>query len=137
MTTKELANILSDREYLSEISDVEKLQASIAGLVAVYGQSDDNVEFAGAIDDEESAWGGTVIHLSKNGILSPPDDDCEQDKCPYYAAAKNSAKSIKAVWHDDGDPCWSFETDIPHETFDIYEDGELFCVGIVFSMEDL
>lgn len=39
-----------------------------------------------------------------------------------------------------GNPCWSFETEIPHETFRIYEDGEdneLFCVGIVFSIYDL
>ena len=32
---------------------------------------------------------------------------------------------------------WSYETDIPHETFNIYEDGEVWCVGIVFSVEDL
>jgi len=30
-----------------------------------------------------------------------------------------------------------YETDIPHETFDIYEDGEKFCRGIVFSIDSL
>ena len=42
----------------------------------------------------------------------------------------------EAVWGAGG-VSWTFETDIPHETFNIYENGELFCVGIVFRMEDL
>lgn len=41
------------------------------------------------------------------------------------------------MWHDGGCPCWTFETDIPHETFTIVEDGEIWCVGIVFSMKFL
>ena len=57
--------------------------------------------------------------------------------CPYFAREREKAKTIKAVWHDKGGPCWTFETDIPHETFTVMEDGEPFCVGIVFSMEAL
>lgn len=30
-----------------------------------------------------------------------------------------------------------FTVEIPHETFDIFEDGEPFCRGIVFSVNDL
>lgn len=136
MTTKELANILSGREYLSEITEDEKRQVANAGLVVVYGYSDDNVAFAGAIDEEVDAYEGNVIFLTKTGILEDS-DFCRESECPYYAAIRASAKSIKTVWHDKGNPCWTFETDIPHETFDIYEDEYLFCVGIVFSMEDL
>lgn len=32
---------------------------------------------------------------------------------------------------------WIYETDIPHETFMIYEGGEPYCRGIVFSVEDV
>ena len=32
---------------------------------------------------------------------------------------------------------WCYKTDIPHETFMIYDDGEPYCRGIVFSIEDL
>ena len=32
---------------------------------------------------------------------------------------------------------WSYLTDIPHKTFDIMEDGEIYCRGIVFSLDDL
>ena len=43
----------------------------------------------------------------------------------------------KAVWHDKCGPFWTFETDIPHETFTIMEDGAPWCIGIVFSVADL
>ena len=51
--------------------------------------------------------------------------------------ANTKLREIKAVWCAPGKPAWSYETDIPHEKFNIYEDGELFCEGIVFSLEDL
>ena len=32
---------------------------------------------------------------------------------------------------------WTYETEIPHAKFNIYEDDELSCVGIVFEMSEL
>lgn len=137
MTMKEFAKLLSGREYGMEISKDEEQQAADAGLVVAYGYSDDNVELRGAIDEEVGAWDGTTIRLTKTGVLQGPAcDSAENCECPYFAAAKNAAKTIEAVWGAGG-VSWTFKTDIPHETFNIYEDGELFCVGIVFSMEDL
>lgn len=137
MTAKEFAAGLSGRDYGNEITPFEEKRAKELGLVVVYGYSDDNVEFRGAIDDEVAAFNGITVHLNKGGLLFVPSPECTSDECPYLRQAMQSAKSIKAVWHDGGNPCWTFETDIPHETFNIYEDGELFCVGIVFSVEDL
>lgn len=136
MTMKEFAEMLSGREYGMEISKVEERQAADAGLVVAYGYSDDNVELRGAIDEEVGAYEGGTICLTKAGLFKEPDCSCTE-ACPFYSAALKAAKTIKAVWHDEGGPCWTFETDIPHETFNIYEDGELFCVGIVLSVEDL
>lgn len=135
MTMKEFAEMLSGCEYGMEITKDEERQAADAGLLVLYGYSDDNVEIAGAYNDEVGAYNGTIIHLTKTGVLQEP--DCGQDDCPYYATARDATKSVQAVWNDNGGPCWTFETDIPHETFNIYEDGELFCVGIVLSVEDL
>lgn len=135
MTAKELAEMLSGRKYGMEITSEEARAARDAGLVVVYGYSDDNVEFAGAIDDEVGAYEGATIPLTPAGILQEP--DCGRDDCPHFAKEREKAKTIKAVWHDEGGPCWTFETDILHETFNIYENGELFCVGIVFCMEHL
>lgn len=135
MTAKELAAMITGREYGDEIAQEEINQAAEAGLVVVYGYSDDNVELRGAIDDEVECYNGGIIRVTKSGVLWTP--DCGQDDCPYFAIAKRNAKTIFAKWHDEGNPCWSFEIDIPHETFKIFEDGELFCIGIVFSVEDL
>lgn len=73
-----------------------------------------------------------------DGILEGPACSCAEDcECPYFTKERERAKTIKAVWHDEGGPCWTFETDIPHEIFTIFEDGEPFCEGIVFSMEEM
>ena len=82
------------------------------------------MEFAGAINDEVGAFEGTSVCVDHNNGVVPIIEGV-----PFNL--------IKAIWHDSGDTSWSFETPIPHETFNIYEDGELFCVGIVFSMDDL
>lgn len=138
MTAKELAAALSGCEYGMEISKEEEREAKEAGLVVVYGYSDDNVELRGAIDSELGAYDGTTIYIAPSGLLEEPDcDDAETCTCPYFTAAKKAAREIKAIWHDEGGPAWTYETDIPHETFTVYEDGEPFCVGIVFSMEDV
>ena len=135
MTAKELAEMLSGREVGEEIIWGEERDIKDAGLVVVYGYSDDNVELCGAINDEVGAYNGTTVYLIPDGILQEP--ECGRDDCPYFAKKREKAKTIKAVWHDEGAPCWTFETDIPHETFTVMEDGEPFCVGIVFSMADL
>lgn len=138
MTAKELATMLNGREYGGEISNREAQSAKEAGLVVVYGCSDDNVELRGAINEEVGAWDGTTIYLTSDGLLEEPACGiAENTECPYFAAAKSAAKTVKAVWHDKGGPCWTFETDIPHETFTIVEDGEPWCIGIVFSMDAL
>lgn len=135
MTAKEFAEMLSGREVGMEITVDEERQAEDAGLVVVYGYSDDNMEFSGAIGGEIGAFEGTTVYVAKDGVFDES-DFCTED-CPHCAAARKEAKAIKAVWHDEGGPCWTFETDIPHETFTIVEDGEPWCIGIVFSVEDL
>ena len=124
MTAKQLAAHLDGREYLKEITTEEEREAKANGLVVVYGYSDDNVELAGAISDEIGAWEGVVFHVEKDGSYRVEDSD--------------APNKIKAVWCPDGtDFSWAFETDIPHEVFRILEDGEHFCLGIVFALEDL
>lgn len=56
------------------------------------------------------------------------------DDCCYYKEKKDSA--IK-IYGECGEHGWEFQTEIPHETFEIFEDEELFCTGIVFSVNEL
>lgn len=138
MTTNKLAlhlaTELNGREYLKEISDAEANSAKRDGLVVVYGASDDLMEFRGAIHDEIGAYEGTVACLTKAGLV---ENDCEDDDCPHFKRAKQAASKIKAIWCDEGGPCWAYETAIPHATFEIVEDGEPYCRGIVFALEDV
>lgn len=135
MTAKELAIEMNGRDTGEEMEWGEVQDAKAAGLVAVYGYSDDNVELCGAINDEVGAYNGTTVYLTPDDILQ--ESECGRDDCPHFAREREKARTVKAVWHDKGGPCWTFETDIPHETFTIMEDGEPWCIGIVFSMADV
>ena len=77
-------------------------------IVVVFGLSDDLMEFRGAIDDELDCYNGTTAHINSNGLF-----------------------------HKEEDYSWTYKTDIPHSTFDILEDGEKYCRGIVFALDEL
>jgi hypothetical protein len=132
-TKEELATLLNNREYLHEVTkDILRIAAE-NGLVIVFGASHDLCEFRGAINDEFGAREGATIPIDKYGIVI---NECYDDRCPYYVEIVKQAAKIRAKWCD-GEIDWTFETDIPHATFDIYEDGEIFCRGIVFSLNDV
>lgn len=140
LTAKELASRLNGRTYWSEISQMESDIALVNGLVVVYGASDDLMEFRGVINDEIGCYEGTTVFLNSDGIIGDCDNDdtCDYKQyCTFFKTAIKSAKSIKAIWNNKENPSWEYETDIPHETFDILEDGEVYCKGIVFSMDSL
>ena len=137
MTKESLAALLNGREYLSEITPGEADLAKADRLVVVFGASDDNLEFKGFIDEELSAYQGCTAYVSASGILPEHEDKCECKFCGYKESVRLAHK-IEAVWNAGSDgPCWTIRTDIPHATFRINEDGEPFCDGIVFSMDDL
>lgn len=126
MTKKELAEKLNGRQYGDSFKDVmEDTMAS--GLVIVTGASDDLMEFQGVIEDEGGCFDGGEVYFDKNGVSQ---DGTER------------ANMIEALWCEgtNVDGCqatWSYKTDIPHETFEIWEDEELYCIGLVFSIEDI
>jgi hypothetical protein len=130
MTAKELASALNGREYGNEITETEEKAAKEAGLVVVFGYSDDNMEFRGAICDEVSCYDGGTVHLTSAGLLM---DECPNAECPYFRQKQKTAATITAVW-DTGGYSWTYNTAIPHETFDIMENGETYCCGIVFAL---
>lgn len=137
LTTKTVADALNGIGYLEEPDKEMREAARAAGIVIVYGCSDDNVELRGAVYDEISAFDGTTFHMTGIGLLA---NECPDEDCPYFKMAKDSAIPIKAVWHDQGDEegrAWTYKTDIPHETFDKYDDGEKWCQGIVFALSDV
>lgn len=132
MNAQELAGLLDGREYNNEMTKAEEAQARADGLVVVFGYSDDNMEFRGAITDEIGCYGGGTAYLTPAGLLT---NDCDNDECPHFEKLKESAAKIHAIWGKQSFS-WTYQTDIPHATFVVIDDGEKFCRGIVFALSD-
>ena len=114
MTKEELAEMLNNRVYLHETTpEIERL-AKDNNLLIVFGGSDDLCEFRGAIFEEFDCYeGGTITH-------------------------KELSKPIEALWCCSGRDCsWSYETELPHAEFNIYDDDELFCIGMVVDLNHI
>lgn len=143
MTPQEFAQRLHGREYGDEITAAEAREAKAAGLVVVYGYSDDNVELAGAIEDEIGASDGVTLRITPAGLLPAwPDDGFadESEAEAYFRKKAAGFQTIEAVWSPEGEHAgksWVYRTEIPHATFDVMEDGEVFCTGIVFRLADV
>lgn len=123
---KEIAEKLNGIGYGENVRDIEA-EAKEHGIVIVMGASDDLMEFSGAIEDEGGCFDGGNVFFDRSGVSQ---DDTERNNV------------IEAVWCDgmnsDGIPAtWTYQTEIPHEKFNVWEDEELYCVGIVFSVEDV
>lgn len=130
MDIKEFAKSISGKEYGYQQFTKEEIEtAKENGFVIVYGCSDDLMEFDGAIQEEIGCYRGGNAWVKGEQVSDLPIIVGE--------------KLIKAIWcgeeDDDNGPeiAWTYETDIPHENFMIYECGEPYCRGIVFQIEDV
>ena len=130
MDIKDFAKLINGKEYgYQQFTDKEIETAKENGFVIVYGASDDLMEFEGAIQDEGGCFDGGEVFFNRDGVYQ----GYNKEKYPYW---------INAVWcggekdEDGQEITWTYETEIPHETFMIYEDGEPYCRGIVFSIND-
>jgi hypothetical protein len=136
MTTEELAALLNGCEYGKELGRFDGREARTSGLVVVYGASDDLMEFEGAISAEFDCYDGGTAWVDANGVLDR--DACETDEeIADHVRRKKTARKIEALWAAEDGYSWTYRTDIPHATFEIVEDGEPYCRGIVFALADL
>lgn len=130
MTIKEFAQSISGKEYGYPQFTKEVIEtAKKNGFVIVYGASDDLMEFEGTICDEIGCYDGGTAWVKGERVSDAP--------------IVVGEKTIKAIWCggetdiDGQEITWTYETKIPHETFMIYENGEPYCRGIVFRIEDV
>ena len=130
MNEKEIAAILDGMEYGADLPAATVLDAKRNGIVIVFGASDDLMEFRGAIEDELVCYGGGIAYIDQRGLVR---NKCNNKDCPYLQEIILYAKPIRAIFDSEG-YAWIFKTDIPYETFEILENGEKYCRGIVFSM---
>ena len=146
MSNKHVISDLYQMQSLPLNAKISMTQRRIREWVDEYGEDGVYISFSGgkdstvlldiarklypnikAIYDEGGCFDGGRVYFDRNGV----DQEGEE-----------RANWIDAVWCDgmnrDGLPAaWTYKTDIPCEHFDIWEDGEIYCVGLVFSIEDL
>lgn len=108
MTIKEFAKSISGRELQKDLFTEDEIKtAEQNGFVICCG-----MRLCGAVQDT---------------------GDCRRKGVDI--TAKLHSENTK---DENGKPIpWTYETDIPHETFVIYNDGEPYCRGIVFSVDDV
>jgi len=150
MNAKDFAMMITGREYRDELTTEDENIAKESNLIVIFGASDDLLEFRGSFGDEVGAYDGIDnVLFNKNSLLRKPDQEDlleenfdEEDfeiQFAKYLEDKKSAKSVNAVWcpKDENDKIytfWEIITKSEHEKFDIVEDGELYCKGIVIQM---
>ncbi|PIG25825.1 hypothetical protein CLU93_5465 [Janthinobacterium sp. 35] len=131
-----LAGLLTGREYGKEIAKEEELQAKAAGLIVIFGASDDLMEFRGFVDDERGA--PTIALLDAKGLLPFREDiQHDDDALKDYFTRAPQVRAVDALWAKEDGYSWTYRTDVPHATFEIVEDGEPYCRGIVIDVADL
>jgi len=111
----DVATELHKMEYATEPPEHVISLCKKEGITIVYGYSDDCAEFRGSTIEELNAWDGNT-YISNYGRI------------------------ILSVWNDfeiEGDEkskySFYYLTDIPHENFEVHEDGKPYCLGIVFE----
>lgn len=131
ITVKEYADMLNGRKYSYPQFTKEEIKiAKDNGFVIVCGASDDLMEFYGAMDDEGSCYDGGKVWFDEESVLDGP--STTGDRCIEAFWCRESEKDEKG-----NVITWTYETDIPHETFMIYDEEEPYCKAIVFSIEEI
>jgi hypothetical protein len=141
MTKESLAAALNGLEYPNEPSKQQQIEAKQEGLLIIFGASDDLCELRGAINDEAGAWNGADILISDGKLLPELDRDDEVVLRKHHvlrAAHEEREKALRitAKWCLTKEYSWTFETKAPHAVFDIMEDGDKFCRGIVIDLKE-
>ena len=140
MTIQEFANKLNGNQYGDEMNTSLVEEARENGFVVMFGESDDSVELKGAIWEEVGVYDQLDILFCKGYIfdLEEPFDNLQDqiDFLKKYGVTFNF-KKVTAIWDEKNPFVWSFKTDIPHATFDIFEDQDPFCKGIVFKVSSI
>ena len=144
ITANELAKRLNGRGYCEEITSAECTEAMEAGLLVVFGRSDNLVELRGTADDEVSAWDGTIFDVCEKGLCKTweqVDTDSEDEAREYFEMEGLPRIRINAEWDVNG-VSWEITTDSEiakghTASFDVMEGDEVYCRGLVVDMKCL
>lgn len=140
MTAKELAKLINGVGYGQVLTDEQIQTASENKLVVVFGYSDDTIVFEGAISEELPEGNSLIVPPGKEIEIFDDEEGLgwsETGPTAVYLVedAAERPNMINGQFSNSG--VWEFKTDIPCERFEVMYDDELFCIGLVFSLDDL
>lgn len=124
----EFANTLGVRPKGDEVPYYMACEAQRLGYLIIFGSSDDLVEICGKRSDELDAFRPTTFYVSQHRIYTA-DETHPAAARPVHAEYSQPTAAQPSLW--------KFKTDIPHATFDIMEDGELYCRGLVIDTTNI
>jgi hypothetical protein len=138
MNTKEIAKLLHGIEYKRPHQIPIQIQeiAKANGIVIVIGANDDLVQLCGALNDELCA---SEFKISPYGVVPDFNDllsRSDRDGLRSFFAFEYTSMPIKPIYGQNH-KAWQYETPIVHDQFDIMEDGNIYCTGIVFRLADV
>lgn len=107
--------------------DIIKL-AKANNYLIFFGHSDNTIEICSCRYYEFDAYKSTTLYITHNCVYH---ENEVHPTAAYPVHARFTEQSRKST------VMWSFTTDIPHETFNIMENGELYCRGIVIDLNNL
>ena len=150
METKRLAEIWNGREYGEEITKEQIDVAKASWLIVIFGASDDTVIIKGAIDEEMwvSDEENTIYNFTKDWKLVLDYDNLFEGELDQSDINSNTLDILSDFYKefikttsefvaefDKNWYSWFITTENEHSTFDIMEDWEKFCRGIVLKLK--
>jgi hypothetical protein len=139
VTPKDFAKRINGREYRNELTEEDEKLAEENHLVVVFGWSDDLVEFRGKIHGELDAYDGVQCRIDCEGpqeVWEAWEEKTRADAMEFFRRENLQSSGFKAKW-DHEDYSWWMTINTRHSAFDVMEDGEKYCRGIVFDVRDI
>lgn len=142
---KLFASKLNGRERRNEITKEEELEAKEKGFLVIFGQSDDLMEMRGIVDDEfDVNWGKPtcVFFTEKDSLqnhfrqLGNVQEETLKNILEYFNVPllKICVEEF-ASRHGENNFAWYYSTDAVHATFDIFDEGDPYCKGLVIDFK--
>lgn len=115
------------------------------GIVVAFGQSDDLLEFRGAIDDEIDCYYQTKLLWLDDRFINYDDANeiCgwldDEYGSLFVSQIKKMCENTKYISINTDSDMYQFEYEMnfPSEQFNIIKDGEVYGVGFVFDIKSL
>jgi hypothetical protein len=141
MSKEKLACMLNGRQCGTPIEKKLVKTARESGLIIIFNESLSNniaTTFKGLIC-EESFFGECVFYIDPEEYPGLFRQECKDVDCPHFEKLAEKIVKIELLLNaDKGGPTFSYDVNIPHATFIVYDDSiRQHCKGIVIDWDDV